>query len=402
MKIKYSTFRSLLKYTDEFENENKLFISEIEEKLQEKLIETAVGDYDCDLKLLFIQTGGSEGIFLKNLSKLQSPFYLLTNGGNNSLAASLEILTYARLHGFGGEILHGDSSYIASRIIELVEIKSVKKSAFESQFEISSVIQKLSGIKLGVIGTPSDWLISSIPTPEILKEKLNIDLKFLPLSDVEKGIDITDTKDFKDSELQKANAIYENLKDIVNKNNLSGLTIRCFDLLSSIKMTGCLALAKLNDHGIVATCEGDIMAMVSMFMVQSIFEQPSFQANPSRIDTAKNEIVFAHCTIPLNMVESYEYDTHFESGIGVAIRGKMRKSDVTVFRLSSSLNEYTLLEGKIVENLNESNLCRTQIRVKCNEEVSTLLKNPCGNHHIIFYGNHKEKLQKVLDVLIAG
>ena len=49
-----------------------------------------------------------------------------------------------------------------------------------------------------------------------------------------------------------------------------------------------------------------------------------FQANPSSINPETGEIIFAHCTIPLNMVERYELDTHFESGIGTGIRGYMK------------------------------------------------------------------------------
>lgn len=388
MKIKFSAFRSLLKYTDTFEKENVQFIKEIEACLQEKLIETTLDDYDCDLKLLFIQTGGSEGIFLENLPRLQTPFYLLTNGGNNSLAASLEILTYAGLNGYKGEILHGNSSYIAKRIVELAEINSIKSA--------------LSEKTLGVLGEPSDWLISSVPSEDIIKEKLGINLKRISLADVEKGIeggdDIQPNSPF---EIEKANKVYQNIKSIVETNSLSGLTIRCFDLLSSIKTTGCLALAKLNQEGIVSTCEGDITAMLSMILIKTIFNQSSFQANPSRIDTTNNEIVLAHCTIPLDMVEKYEYDTHFESGIGVAIKGKLRTDEVTIFRLSSSLNDFTVLEGRIVENLNESNLCRTQIKVKCTDDVSVLLKKPCGNHHIVFYGHHKARLENILKELLA-
>lgn len=385
MKIKFSSFRSMLKYTDAFENEIADFINEIETELQEKLIEASFDDYDCDLKLLFIQTGGSEGIFLNNIDKLQYPFYLLTNGGNNSLAASLEILTYAKLHGYKGEVLHGDVSYIAKRIACISETNRIKK--------------QLSKMALGVLGEPSDWLISSIPNKDELKEKLGVNLVYFPLEEVEKGINTADTHSDSACEVEKANAVYKNIKTLVENNSLGGLTIRCFDLLSSIKMTGCLALAKLNQEGIVATCEGDIACMLSMVLVKTIFDQSSFQANPSRIDTSKNEIVFAHCTLPLDMVTKYEYDTHFESGIGVAIKGTMREEAVTIFRLSSSLNEYTILEGNIVENLNETNLCRTQIRIRCSDDVSVLLKNPCGNHHIIFYGHHKERLERILKKL---
>ena len=127
------------------------------------------------------------------------------------------------------------------------------------------------------------------------------------------------------------------------------------------------------------------MALISMYLVKKIFGKSSFQANPSVIDTVNNEIVFAHCTLPYDMCESYSYMTHFESKIGVAIRGKLRKTKVGIFRLSSNLKDFYFEKGEIIENLEEENLCRTQIRVKMDSSVGTLLTNPCGNHHIIFY-----------------
>ena len=48
------------------------------------------------LNLIYVRTGGTEGIFLRLLPQLleksQRPFYLLTSGKSNSLAASMEIL----------------------------------------------------------------------------------------------------------------------------------------------------------------------------------------------------------------------------------------------------------------------------------------------------------------------
>lgn len=55
------------------------------------------------LDLIYVRTGGTEGIFLRLLPQLQAqstkPFYLLTSGKSNSLAASMEILSYLRQQG---------------------------------------------------------------------------------------------------------------------------------------------------------------------------------------------------------------------------------------------------------------------------------------------------------------
>ena len=72
--------------------------------------------------------------------------------------------------------------------------------------------------------------------------------------------------------------------------------------------------------------------MLSMYILNKITGQPGFQANPSRIDSDKNEVVFAHCTLPIDMADSYDVMTHFESGIGVALRGQMKETDITAIK----------------------------------------------------------------------
>lgn len=379
MKIKISTFHSYLHESNEFNNLNNIFLKDIENKLGEEIIFSDLNDYDCDIKLIFIESGGSEGYFLENFDKLKEPFYLLTSGTNNSLAASLEILTYLNNKMLVGEVLHGDSSYIANRIKALASCENKTSK------------------RLGVIGKPSDWLIASIPNYNEINKKFNYELVDIPIVET---VDLFNAYNNIESEEVKANNYYQVLKRIENKYHLDALTIRCFDLLDSIKTTGCLALAKLNSEGCVSACEGDIMAMVSMQIVRDVIGVSSFMANPSRIDTENNTILFAHCTIPFDMIKEYEYMTHFESGIGVAIRGKLDISDITIFRLSKDLKHYYVEEGKIIKNLSEDNLCRTQIIVQVNSDVTKLLKEPCGNHHIIFYGHHKEKIEKYLKKVI--
>ena len=67
---------------------------------------------DHDLNLIYVRTGGTEGIFQRLLSQLvaksEKPFYLLASDKSNSLAASMEILSYLQQRGLQGEILHGD------------------------------------------------------------------------------------------------------------------------------------------------------------------------------------------------------------------------------------------------------------------------------------------------------
>ncbi len=99
--------------------------------------------------------------------------------------------------------------------------------------------------------------------------------------------------------LPGAHQIYLALKTVVERHQLQGFTLRCFDLLTAVRNTGCMALARFNSEGIVAGCEGDVPAMLSMMIAQVLTGMSGFQANPARINPETGEILFAHCTVSI-------------------------------------------------------------------------------------------------------
>jgi len=336
---------------------------------------SSYGTHDVDL--IFIRTGGTEGLF-RELG-LKGDIKLLTSGQSNSLAASMEILAWLRQKGQMGEILHGTAEQIAQRI---------KLSASSDQAKTSFIkpLEKMDfgGVKLGVIGKPSDWLIASEVDYKKAKEKLNVEFLDIPMSELLSELEgcKVDMRSFQGSE-----AIYEALLKIVEKYGLGGLTLRCFDLLDTVHNTGCLALARLNAIGIPSSCEGDIPALLSMLITQKRTGCPGFQCNLSKIDGDK--FLFAHCTVPLTMVDSYCYATHFESGLGTAIKGELPLGPASIFRISPDLESCIDIPARIVSNESRPLLCRTQIIVEAKGAASYFLQEPLANHHIISWGSPK-------------
>ena len=340
---------------------------------------------DYEMAVEFIGSGGTEGLFLKDIDKFPRPCFLLTTGPNNSLAASMEILSYLRQHEIPGEILHGSDSFVADRIKDLAKVFAVKK--------------KLKGSRIARVGHPSDWLISSDVDAKQSKELNGIEIVDVTM---EEFFDEINKKEYKDNEYTKmikakgydekevaeALYIYGALRRIADKYQLDGLTVRCFDLLDTVHSTGCAALAILNSEGVYASCEGDVPALISMMVLGQLSGKDVFMANPSRIDTDRNEIVFAHCTLPITMPKDFEIMTHFESQLGVAFRGKLAQGPITVFKCSGLMNEHFVTSGTLLENLSLYNLCRTQIRLKLDKPVTYFLTRSIGNHHLIVEGDY--------------
>jgi len=348
------------------------------------------------LDLIYVRTGGAEGIFKSLLPEMLargvSRFYLLTSGKSNSLAASLEILSFLRQQGLKGEVLHGSANYLKSRIRTLAEVARARK--------------ELQGMRVGVVGQPSDWLIASQADPVAVTDRLGVKLVEVPMEELLAEIgkaegenapsEVPMAPDVRAS-YPGAVKIYKALKALVGRYQLNAFTLRCFDLLTTVHNTGCLALATFNSDGIPAACEGDVPALLSMMIAKALTGCTGFQANPARIDAETGEMLFAHCTIPFNMVTDWQYDTHFESGIGVGIHGNFPEGPVTVFKVSGKLDRFFAAEGELLYNQYEDNLCRTQVALRLSpSDARYFLTDPIGNHHIILPLHCKALLEELL------
>ena len=239
-------------------------------------------------------------------------------------------------------------------------------------------------MRLGVVGKPSDWLIASTVDYREVKEKMNLELVDIPIEEMTSLGEV-------DPGMAGAEAVYQRLKELVLKYDLQGVTLRCFDLLSTVKNTGCIALSKLNDEGIPAACEGDIPTLLTMMLCKRLTGELCFQVNPARIN-ADGQMLFAHCTLPLGMTTSHEYTTHFESGIGVAIHGELPTGDYTLVKLSGDMNRLLAVDVTLERCQYEPNLCRTQVWIKATPEVSNyFLTDPIANHHVLIHGHHAKE-----------
>lgn len=350
----------------------------------------------ADPCVVYIASGGSEMQFLRMAGDIRvSRVYLLTSGTSNSLAASMEILSYIRGRGLTGEILHGTPEEVAGRLENIIRAAEAKK--------------RLAGMYLGQVGAPSDWLIASQTDRKALKEKIGTQIVDISLEELlgeyekhtfeeNQWTELLERGSFDRAELRKALDLYGAFDRLTEKYHLGGLTVRCFDLLTSVKTTGCLGLAVLNARGIYGGCEGDMPSLVSMAVLGEVSGKPVFMCNPSRIDEAAGEMVLAHCTLPLNMPYKMDLTTHFESGIGVAIAGSIPEGKCTVFKLAGDLSRAYAQTGVIQENLRDGTLCRSQIKVSL-PSFRYFLEEAISNHHLICCGDYKDALTYFTDSL---
>lgn len=388
--IELLQFDSILSSSEEVNRDSDAFLKRINSK-------NGISFGKSGLPVFFIRTGGSESWFLKEYEKYPEPYFILAQGERNSLAASLEIVSFLKRQGKRAFLLYGDERKIEEELL-------LYGKAYEAK-------EALSKRRYGVIGKPSDWLISSGVDYQKAKDLLGVSLVDVPIEEMYERIDKRESDPSllekfspmseRKEEVEASLYIHEAIKGVLKEKDLDGFTLRCFALLEEYQNTSCLSFALLNSEGKIAACEGDVPALLSMGILKELLDEPSFMANPARIDIAKKEGTYAHCTCPLSMLSSYALHSHFESNEGIGIKGEFFLKDVTMFKLDASLDRYVIKEGKIVSNLSEGNLCRSQIVVEFGEGIDDLISDPCGNHMLFVYGHHKKLIEAYMDLILG-
>ena len=288
------------------------------------------------------------------------------------------------------------------------------EAASDEAASADALVKALGGCTIGLIGEASPWLIASGIDKEALSKRCGVSFKEISigtladkylgyrelwknhtlsagaraeLDEVLCRFSCSLEGDRTTEDLSDAAIMYLALASICKEEHLDAVTVKCFDLLSSCKTTACLALALLNDNGIIAGCEGDIPSICTMLAVYKALGRPSFMANPASIDSDNLSIDFAHCTIPTAMVESCTLPSHFESGIGIGINGEVPLGNYTLCKLSGKTLERSLIcNGRLVKGEYLSNRCRTQVRFifETKAEFDAFCKARVGNHIILF------------------
>ena len=404
MVINLITFASILQKHTTVRSSHEVILTELEKYFTVNFIDYRDMERltENDFSLVFIATGGVERLVIQHFESLPRPTILLADGMQNSLAAALEISTWLRGRGMKSEILHGELSEIVKRIFVL-------HSNFRAQ-------QSLKGMRIGVMGTPSGWLIASNADYLLTKRRWGIEYVDIPLEHISERYARTTDDEIGDAclrlasqalacreatpeDMLKAMRLHHALKSVIREERLDAITLSCFRLVEAVGVTGCLALALLNDEGIVAGCEGDLQSVFTMLVVKALTGKPCFMANPSMINARTNEIVLSHCTIGLRQTEQFIIRNHFETESSIGIQGILPTGDITLVKCGGEcLDEYYLSTGTLTENTNYINMCRTQVRVRMNTPARYFLQNPLGNHHILLHGNYEIMLNEFLQL----
>lgn len=172
---------------------------------------------------------------------------------------------------------------------------------------------------------------------------------------------------------------------------------------------GCLTYSKLNDLGLVGTCEGDMDSTLTMLIFGYAFGVPGFVTDPV-FDTSRNALIHFHCTCatkmdgPAGKRLPFNIRTQTDSDRGVALEVENRVGQVVTCAKFINLDTMLISTGKIIEVTHDELGCRTQFVTEVADArkmfhnwgadvlkggVMTLL------HRAVFYGDYLQSIKNL-------
>ncbi|MBC8372321.1 MAG: hypothetical protein H8E53_01910 [Planctomycetes bacterium] len=193
----------------------------------------------------------------------------------------------------------------------------------------------------------------------------------------------------KQADIVEAARQYAVLRRLMADHDCQGITLQgCL-----ITKPPCLAVSKLRDEGIVATCEGVNHGALGELLTFLLFNRPTFIQDPSP-DTINNTLIGSHCTSPVKLEgldKPYRApymirDYHSRQGAAVQVLWPEGKP-VTLLQFGWPKKTLMIGTGKVVGNIPQppSGCCRTAFEITVDGCKDT--RDVKGFHQLFILGD---------------
>jgi len=202
------------------------------------------------------------------------------------------------------------------------------------------------------------------------------------------------------AEIRNSAAMYLGMVSLLEKHRAPAIAVDCLELFYTQKMFAypCLGFFQLNNDGLVGACEADLTSASTMLLLRYLTGRASYISDPV-IDTAKNQIIYAHCVAPSKPYGpdgpecAYEIRDHSEDRKGAAIRSLLPLHEtLSTLEFVSYAKTVVFHQSRAVDNLEEDRACRTKLVAEVRDARRLMEGWDFGWHRVTVYGDWKTQV----------
>jgi len=327
------------------------------------------------------------------------------------------------LYGGSGEFL---SAYAAARRSKF-RVAGVSSSSFEDVIEAVRCFECIKKLRSSVIlkvGAGPDWW-GHIPA-QLIEENFGpkvVDITFGQLDEAYKKADRTEAAKWADrwmnnaekvvepsrQTIEKSGTMYLAMQALMQQYKAQAITVNCLGGFYGGHMTAypCLGFFQLNNDGFVGACEADMKSTLTMLVMSYLVGRPGYISDPV-IDTANNQVIYAHCVAPNKVFgpkgrpNPYHIRNHSEDRKGAAVRSLLPLGEMTTtIQFDPQKRQVILHQGRTVANIDEDKACRTKLAVELKGDMQKLFNHwdKWGWHRVTYYGDLKQPVRHIAALL---
>ncbi|SKC89687.1 L-fucose/L-arabinose isomerase family protein [Maledivibacter halophilus] len=205
--------------------------------------------------------------------------------------------------------------------------------------------------------------------------------------------------------LEKSARIYLAIKDFKEANKIDAFTIKCWPEFQSLyNCSVCGVVSRLNNKGIMTSCEGDVTGLATMYIQYLITNKPSFFVDLVNVNDKGIAKVW-HCgPAPISLAKDScraKYIEHptIKNGIGFATEFKMKQGRLVMLKLKEDKDGYALFMAKGTGIEEDRELVANQADIKfdipAEKVIDTIMDNGIEHHYAIAYDDIEKELMEV-------
>jgi L-fucose isomerase-like protein len=228
----------------------------------------------------------------------------------------------------------------------------------------------------------------------LLDDAKNIDTEIVQneVNIMKKEVDVFTTTD---EMLEKSARIYLAIKNFKEKNNIDCFTIKCWPEFQQLfNCSVCGVVSRLNNEGIMVSCEGDITGLLTMYIQYLISNEPCFFADIVNVNM-DDVVKVWHCgPAPVCLAKkgcTTKYTEHptMKNGLGFATEFKLKQGKLIMIKIKEDKNRYTLFMAKGTGIEEDRDLVANQADIKFDvpseKIIDTIMTNGIEHHFAIVY-----------------
>jgi L-fucose isomerase-like protein len=198
-------------------------------------------------------------------------------------------------------------------------------------------------------------------------------------------------------------------KDFAKDYKYNALSISCWPRVrEEYGVVPCGAISRLNESGIIASCERDVEGAIGMIIDTEFNNRPASMVDLVSLDESDSSLNIWHCgPAPISMANpnGLKWDEHFNmgdykngewNGCSLVADMQFKPGKVTISRISSRTNEMVVFSGDIISKVGYQgssgwvNNFSMQGKSLSLEELISLIYNYRIDHHMTFgYGDNE-------------